>query len=89
MISLLTGLTTELEIAGVVGLSGFVPLTHEDRVQKMQTERSKRVPMFIGHGDADEMVKSVLAPFLLSLARRCGKWAGGSRERIGELTSAR
>ena len=47
-ISLLTGLTIERKIAGLVCLSGWLGLS--DKAAAMQTDHAKKLPIFWGHG---------------------------------------
>ncbi|KAK9720710.1 hypothetical protein K7432_003986 [Basidiobolus ranarum] len=51
--SLLTGLTTEYKIAGIVALSGYLPL--RNTIFSMVAD--KKVPIFMGHGTADPVVQ--------------------------------
>ncbi|KAG0348278.1 hypothetical protein BG004_005506 [Podila humilis] len=55
VVALLTGLTSEFRFAGLVALSGYMPM-HE-KVMTMASDASKTTPIFWGHGDADQMVK--------------------------------
>lgn len=56
--SLFTGLTTTHKLAGVFGLSCYLVLGGE---VKQMAEEAKGInhdtPFFMGHGDADEVVK--------------------------------
>ncbi|KAK9470630.1 Phospholipase/carboxylesterase/thioesterase [Dipodascopsis tothii] len=54
-ISVLTGLTTDRTFAGVVGLSGYLPL--RDKIAGMHTAAGKATPFFWGHGTDDQVVK--------------------------------
>ena len=52
--ALLTGLRYPERLAGIVGMSGYLPLA-----QALTTERSaanRDVPIFLAHGSQDEMV---------------------------------
>ncbi|KAJ2355154.1 hypothetical protein IWW50_003973 [Coemansia erecta] len=52
--ALFTGLQSELQLAGLAVLSGYLPL--RERLLMRATDASKRVPVFHGHGTADEVV---------------------------------
>ncbi|THH16624.1 hypothetical protein EW146_g4048 [Bondarzewia mesenterica] len=53
--SLLTGLTNERKLGGVVSLSGWLPLTH--KFKSMTTQHATELPIFWGHGTHDPLVK--------------------------------
>ncbi|TFL05819.1 Phospholipase/carboxylesterase [Pterulicium gracile] len=53
--SLLTGLTGERTLGGLVVLSGWLPLNA--KFKSMATDAVKRTPIFWGHGKADPLVK--------------------------------
>ncbi|KZS97848.1 Phospholipase/carboxylesterase [Sistotremastrum niveocremeum HHB9708] len=53
--SLLTGLTTERRLAGLVALSGYAPL--RNKLKSMLSDHAKKLPIFMGHGTADPVVK--------------------------------
>ncbi|THH31924.1 hypothetical protein EUX98_g2292 [Antrodiella citrinella] len=53
--SLLTGLTSERKLAGIVVLSGWLPL--KDKFKAMVNDHVKKMPIFWGHGESDPMVK--------------------------------
>jgi len=52
--SLLTGLTSERKLAGVVALSGWLPL--KSKFQAMTTPHTTQTPVFWGHGTSDPLV---------------------------------
>ncbi|KAK9338538.1 Phospholipase/carboxylesterase/thioesterase [Lipomyces starkeyi] len=54
-ISLLTGLTTDVKLGGVVGLSGFIPM--RSQISKLHEEKGIKMPFFVGHGTSDPVVK--------------------------------
>ncbi|KPV72599.1 uncharacterized protein RHOBADRAFT_32247 [Rhodotorula graminis WP1] len=54
VISYLTGLTSERRLAGVVALSGFLGMA--GKVKAMMTDHAAKLPIFHGHGDADQVV---------------------------------
>jgi phospholipase/carboxylesterase len=53
-ISLLTGLRHAERLAGVIGLSGYLPLAQKTRAER--SEASLRTPIFLAHGTHDEVV---------------------------------
>ena len=56
--SLFTGVSTTHKLAGVFGLSCYLPLS--DKIKQFAAEGkdvNKDTPFFMGHGDADEVVK--------------------------------
>ncbi|CAG8559272.1 4023_t:CDS:2 [Diversispora eburnea] len=52
--SLVIGLTSEYPLAGMMVLSGYLPL--KDKIFNMTTESNKGIPVLICHGDIDEVV---------------------------------
>ncbi|KAG0369829.1 hypothetical protein BGZ54_008727 [Gamsiella multidivaricata] len=55
VMGLLLSLTSEFKFAGVVALSGYLPL--HSKIFNMATEANKKTPIFWGHGDADQVVR--------------------------------
>ncbi|KAG0335586.1 hypothetical protein BG000_007394 [Podila horticola] len=55
VLALLTGLTAEYQFAGLVALSGYMPM--HAKIMNMVSDASKKTPIFWGHGDADQMVR--------------------------------
>jgi predicted esterase len=53
-ISLLTGLSSEYQLGGIVCLSGYLPL--RTKIFALATEANRKTPIFMAHGDADEVV---------------------------------
>ncbi|KAF9195286.1 hypothetical protein BGZ51_002801 [Haplosporangium sp. Z 767] len=53
--SLLTCLTAEYRFAGIIALSGYMPL--HGKVMNMASEASRKIPILWGHGDADQIVR--------------------------------
>jgi phospholipase/carboxylesterase len=53
-VSLLTGLRQREPLAGIVGMSGYLPLA--DRTAAERSEASLRTPIFLAHGTQDEVV---------------------------------
>jgi len=54
VMGLLTGLTSEHKFAGIVSLSGRMPL--HNKIMNMATDSNKKTPIFWGHGDVDQIV---------------------------------
>ncbi|KAF9114920.1 hypothetical protein BGX27_009467 [Mortierella sp. AM989] len=54
-LTLLTALTTEYSLAGIVALSGYLPL-HE-KIMTLATDANRKTPIFWGHGTFDTVVK--------------------------------
>jgi phospholipase/carboxylesterase len=52
--SLLTGLRHPERLAGIIGLSGYLPLA--DRTQAERSEANLRTPIFLAHGTHDEVI---------------------------------
>jgi len=57
--SLLTGLTNERRLAGIVVLSGWLPINR--KVKAMVSSHATTLPIFWGHGAADPVVPHSLA----------------------------
>ena len=56
--ALFTGLTTPHKLGGVFGLSCYLVLGHKMKeFAKEASEANKDTPFFMGHGDADQVVK--------------------------------
>ncbi|KAI1304281.1 hypothetical protein EDD11_005235 [Mortierella claussenii] len=55
VVGLLTGLTAEYKFAGIVALSGYMPL--HSKIMNMVSDSNKKTPIFWGHGDADQVVR--------------------------------
>ncbi|KAI0784856.1 Phospholipase/carboxylesterase [Abortiporus biennis] len=53
--SLLTGLTTERKLGGIVVLSGWLPLSK--KFKAMASDHVRSLPIFWGHGQSDPLVK--------------------------------
>lgn len=62
VISLLTAITTEYKLAGVIALSGFLGLS--GKIESMQTEHARKLPIFWGHGKSDDVVRCACPPFV-------------------------
>lgn len=52
--SLMTGLRAPQRLAGIVGLSGYLPLAETTASERSDANRN--TPLFLGHGEQDEMV---------------------------------
>ncbi|KAK6537074.1 hypothetical protein TWF281_001275 [Arthrobotrys megalospora] len=55
VMSLLTGLTSEISLGGIVALSSYLPM--RDQVPSMITEANRKTPIFMGHGKEDPVVQ--------------------------------
>jgi lysophospholipase-2 len=55
VMGLLTGLTAEYKFAGIVSLSGYMPL--HTKIMNMASDANRKTPIFWGHGDADQVVR--------------------------------
>ena len=55
VIALLTGLSSERKLAGIVSLSGYLGLA--EKMGSMKSERAHLLPIFWGHGTADPVVR--------------------------------
>ncbi|GJJ72746.1 phospholipase/carboxylesterase [Entomortierella parvispora] len=55
VMGLMTGLTAEYKFAGIVSLSGYVPL--HNKFMNMVSDANRKTPVFWGHGDADQVVR--------------------------------
>ncbi|KAJ3332519.1 hypothetical protein HDU76_013957 [Blyttiomyces sp. JEL0837] len=53
--TLLTSLTTDIKLAGFIGLSGYLPL--HKKVDQIVSSTNQWTPYFMGHGDSDEVVE--------------------------------
>ncbi|KAI8345706.1 Phospholipase/carboxylesterase/thioesterase [Mortierella sp. GBAus27b] len=54
VISMLTGLTAEYKFAGILALSGYMPL--HKKIMSMASDSNRKTPIFWGHGDVDQIV---------------------------------
>ncbi|KAK9453873.1 Phospholipase/carboxylesterase/thioesterase [Dipodascopsis uninucleata] len=55
VISLMTGLTSDIKLGGVVGLSGF--MAQRSSIVEMHKKAAVKIPYFVGHGTNDPVVK--------------------------------
>ncbi|KAI8051460.1 Phospholipase/carboxylesterase/thioesterase [Syncephalis plumigaleata] len=53
-LALLTGMTFDYKLAGVISLSGYLPL--RTKISTMMSEANRKTRIFMGHGDSDEVV---------------------------------
>lgn len=57
-ISLYAGVNTSHKLAGVIGLSTYMPLAHDLKASKpANADVNKDTPVFMGHGNADPVVQ--------------------------------
>ncbi|KAL7918106.1 Phospholipase/carboxylesterase [Trichoderma austrokoningii] len=54
--SLLSGITAPFKLAGIVGMSCWLPLSHKLKELLPGTNFNQDTPIYMGHGDADPMV---------------------------------
>ncbi|KAF9954616.1 hypothetical protein BGZ65_003915 [Modicella reniformis] len=54
-LGLFTGLTSEYKLAGIVALSGYLPI--DNKIMTMVADANRKTPIFWGHGDDDQVVK--------------------------------
>lgn len=59
VISLVTGLTGERKLAGLMGLSTWLPLRNKLKI--LASPHASSIPVFLGHGSADPVVNPHLA----------------------------
>ncbi|KAF8928508.1 hypothetical protein BGZ58_009605, partial [Dissophora ornata] len=55
VLGLLVGLMSEHRFAGIVSLSGYLPL--HTKIMDMVADANRKTPIFWGHGTADQVVK--------------------------------
>ncbi|KAF9905165.1 hypothetical protein BX616_001091 [Lobosporangium transversale] len=55
VMGLLLGLTSEYKFAGIVSLSGYMPL--HGKIMNMASDANRKTPIFWGHGDQDPVVR--------------------------------
>lgn len=53
-LALMTGLTTERKLGGLVALSGWLPL--RNKMKAMMSDHARKLPIFWGHGRRDRVV---------------------------------
>jgi len=56
-ISLFTGITCPNKLAGIFGLSSYLLLHNKIKDYVTEESTNKDTPIFMGHGDADPLVK--------------------------------
>ncbi|KAA8909604.1 hypothetical protein TRICI_004439 [Trichomonascus ciferrii] len=54
-VSLATSVVTEQKLGGVVGLSGYLPIS--DKLAQLKKDVNNSTPYFMGHGEVDDVVK--------------------------------
>jgi len=70
-IALLTGLKYEKQLAGIISLSGYLPLAHSAEKNIYEKNISK-LPIFLGHGTIDSVVPIVLGEKSKSILEELG-----------------
>ncbi|GAA6021233.1 hypothetical protein JCM11491_001517 [Sporobolomyces phaffii] len=56
ILSLLAGLTSEKKLGGVSVFSGYLGLTHENKIKALLSPHAKSTPMFVAHGTHDPVI---------------------------------
>lgn len=70
VIALATGLLHEKSLAGILGLSGFFPLT--DDLREQTSLANKQIPIFLAHGTQDNVVPFQLGQTTEMLLKKAG-----------------
>jgi len=55
VMSLLTGLTSEMGLGGIVALSSYLPIRNQ--IPAMITDANRKTPIFMGHGKDDPVIQ--------------------------------
>ncbi|KAI9505151.1 hypothetical protein GGI25_000344 [Coemansia spiralis] len=83
--TLFTGLQSERRFGGLAVLSGYLPI--RDRIVVRATDASKRMPIFQGHGTADEVVLYQYGEMTSELLKKKGYNVDfNSYEHMGHMT---
>jgi predicted esterase len=56
-LSLYTGLQSTLPLAGIISLSGYLPVKTTSDVNAIVSENGKNIPILMCHGESDEVVQ--------------------------------
>lgn len=59
-VGLVSGLTAKVKLAGIVALSGYLALSSQFRSLLPSPEVNKQTPIFMGHGDRDQVIHTAL-----------------------------
>jgi len=70
VIAILTGLTYPKRLAGIIALSGFVPMANQ--IMQKISPVNRQIPIFLGHGTEDPIV-----PFMLGQITHSGLQQAG------------
>jgi predicted esterase len=70
--SLLSGLTAKVKLAGIVALSSWLPLSLKFAELVPKPEFNKETPIFMAHGDADTVVPTALGKLSYDLLKGLG-----------------
>ncbi|KAK4242003.1 acyl-protein thioesterase [Achaetomium macrosporum] len=70
--SIFSGLTAKVKLAGIVALSSYVPLSVKFAELVPKPEFNKETPIFMGHGDADTVVPTPLGKLSYDLLKSLG-----------------
>jgi len=63
--ALLTGLTTERKLGGIIALSSWLPLRKE--IFAMASDNARKLPLLFGHGDVDPVVPYIFGQMSVKL----------------------
>ncbi|KAK6537765.1 hypothetical protein TWF694_010674 [Orbilia ellipsospora] len=55
VMSLFTGLTSEMSLGGIVALSSYLPI--RNKLPNMITDANRKTPIFMGHGKVDPLIQ--------------------------------
>ncbi|RKP27603.1 Phospholipase/carboxylesterase/thioesterase [Syncephalis pseudoplumigaleata] len=69
-LALLTGMTFDYKLAGIIGLSGYLPL--RTKISTMMSEANRKTRIFMGHGDSDEVVQYKFATLSAQTLEKAG-----------------
>jgi lysophospholipase I len=70
--SIFAGLTNKLPLAGIVGLSAWLLLSGKFKDLVPKDNPNKTTPVFMGHGDEDQVVKTILGENSYEMLKEMG-----------------
>jgi predicted esterase len=68
--ALLTGLTAKVKLAGIVGLSSYVPLDDKLPVLLQETNLNQKTPIFMAHGSVDMVVPTAFGKLSVEMLKK-------------------
>ncbi|TPX14477.1 uncharacterized protein E0L32_005441 [Thyridium curvatum] len=71
-ISIFAGLTAKVKLAGIVGLSSYLLLSPKFKDLLPKPEFNKETPIFMGHGSADQVVRTELGKHSYTILKDLG-----------------